>query len=67
METNVQGGEIHDQWRIPAQAERLARRQAKANATIKGRNNVEIVSVEKIEDGSLPGQSIYRVDTASSR
>jgi hypothetical protein len=65
--TKVQEDRIIDEWRMPAQTDGLARRQATANARIKGRNDVEIKSVEENGNGSLPGQSIYTVTTSSAR
>lgn len=66
-ETRVEGDKLLDTWRVPAQAERLARRKVKTNATIKGREGLEIQSVEKIGEGSLPFQSIYEIVTSSQR
>jgi len=65
--TNFSGGKVESTWRIPAQSESLAKRQAKVNERVKGRSNVEVGDVEKIEDGDLPGQSIYSVETVADR
>lgn len=66
-ETKVENGNLVDKWRIPAQSEAFARRQTQANATVKGRSDTNIVSVEKVGEGELPGQSIYEVVTQSAR
>lgn len=65
--TEYDGDKVISTWRIPAQSKGLARRQAKANERIKGRKNVEVGDVEKIEDGSLPGQKIYAVEVTADR
>lgn len=67
VETSIENDRILDEWRIPSPSAGLARRQAKANARIKGREGIENVSVEKIGKGSLPGQKIYIVTTSSER
>lgn len=65
--TDTANRTITDTWRMPAPTERFARRFARANSRVKGRSNYEIVSVEEIEDGDLPGQSIYEVVVQSER
>lgn len=66
-DTTSTGDEIETVWRIPAQSERMARRQAKANQRIKDASGSEVTSVTRVRSGDLPGQSIYQVETVSER
>jgi hypothetical protein len=65
--TTTEGNTISDTWRLPAISKRQARLQARANARLKGRPSPNVTSINEIEDGDLPLQSIYRVEMESER
>lgn len=67
IEQSVENGSLRTVFRIPAQSEGLAVRQANLNAGLKGYSGIEVVNTEKISEGSLPGQSIYAVTVTSRR
>lgn len=54
-------------YRIPAISKSAAKARARGNNRLKGLTSPEITSVEKIANGSLPGQSIYSVEVTSAR
>ena len=65
--SDVEDEHIVDTWRLPALGERQVRYEARANARFKGREGVEVGDVSEIEQGDLPGQKIYEVQTRSRR
>jgi len=65
--TEFDGDQVISTWRIPALSESMARRQARLNERIKGRNNIEVGEAEMIEKGSFPGQKIYAVEVTADR
>jgi len=67
LNTRSRSNEIVNEWRIPAQSEGLARRQARANARIKNGTSSEVSSVTQEGSGSLPGQKIFVVETSTPR
>lgn len=66
-DTNTEENRIIDTWRLPAFTPRQAELQGRGNARIKGRKGFSVQSVEAIEEGRIPGQSIYRVTVVSER
>jgi hypothetical protein len=65
--TKVENGQLVDEWSIPALSETMARRRVRANARLKNREGTSIQSLEKVRSGSIPGQTIYKITTVSSR
>jgi len=53
-------------FKIPALSKLTARRRANFNARVKGISNRDISEPEVIEDGDLPGQSIFSVEVIGS-
>lgn len=49
-------------FRIPALSRSVAQQRAKLNAGIKNMSNPQVVRVEEIQQGQLPGQTIYSVE-----
>lgn len=60
-------GTLVQVFNIPAFSERMARRRASANSRAKGLEGGEVTEVEVESQGSLPGQSIYKVRVESPR
>lgn len=54
-------------FRIPAMTEGMARRRGKMNARVKGFDDYEIVDVQTVESGSIPGQTLYDITVSSQR
>lgn len=52
---------------IPAFSERLARRRTRANIRLKNLENADIDSIEPLESGDIPGQTLFEVTVISSR
>lgn len=48
-------------FRVPAVSKRVARARGRANAKLKGLEQISVSSAEKAGSGSFPGQSIYEV------
>lgn len=67
ISTDQENGTLVDNWRIPAMNESLARARARANSIVKGRSSPSVVNVEKIGDGDLPRQDVYRIKVESGR
>ena len=65
--TRIVDGNIINEWRIPAQSEGLARRQARANARIKHGRRGEVEGIERVGSGRIPGQKIYLVEVSTQR
>lgn len=65
--TRSTSDKIINRWGIPAQTKGLARRQAKINARIKHGQSAEVLNVDEGGEGSLPGQTIYFVETRVDR
>lgn len=67
LSTEEQNGQLVDRWRLPALGERQARAEGVANARLKGRSSASVRRVREVEDGDLPGQTIYEVITEAER
>lgn len=67
INTDQEDGKIIDNWRIPAVSERGAKLRAQGNSKVKGRSGTNVTEVERVGDGDLPGQAVYRVRVESAR
>lgn len=63
--STVQNGQRVNEFRIPAFSSRAARGRARANARIKGLDDFELRDPEEVDQGDVPGQSIYLVEVRS--
>ena len=66
-DTRSDAESIVNEWGMPAQSERMARRQARLNTRIKHGKRSEAEVLEVMREGSLPGQKIYLVRTRVDR
>jgi len=64
LDSEVQGDVQQILFQIPAFSERGARRRARVNSRIKGITGAEVVGVESIRSGDVPGQTIFRVQVS---
>lgn len=67
ISTDQENGTLIDNWRIPALNERMARARARANSVVKGRSSPSVTEVERVADGDLPRQEVYRIRVESGR
>lgn len=54
-------------WEVPAFREAGAVRVARVNSRFKGLQNINVLNIEQIGTGRLPGQKIFRVTVEASR
>lgn len=66
-DSEVQNGKLHTTFTIPGFSQSIVRQRARANARLKEYSNFEVDTVENVDSGSLPGQSVYEVLVVSDR
>jgi len=64
IDTEVQGDVQQILFQIPAFSETGARSRARVNSRIKGIAGAQVVGVEPIRSGEVPGQTIFRVQVS---